>query len=103
MSTEATDGCEGRTPYVTTYDPDGDAPLSTALIFAVAAFKGRDPTALCGPDEARLADIVDPDFVDALPRSETDSWRFEVELWDCRVAVTGKGSITVAPTRARAD
>ena len=96
MSTEATDGCAGRTPYVTTYDPGDDAPLSTALIFAVAAFKGRDPTVLCGPDDERLADIVDPDFVDALPRSGADSWRFEVELWNCQVVVTGTGTITVA-------
>lgn len=98
MSTDTTRGSGERAPFVTAYDPDGDVPLSTAVVFAVAEFEGRDPAALCGPDDPRLADVVDPDFVDALPRSGTDSWRFEVDLWDCRVVVSGTGTITV--TRA---
>ncbi len=95
MSVDTTDGAEGEAPYVTTYDPHGDVPLSTALVFAIAEFEGRDPTALCGPDDPRLADAVDPDFLDGLPRSGTDTWRFEFQLWNCRVTVTGNGSITV--------
>ena len=98
MSIDATDGSGANAPYVTTYDRDRDVSLSTALIFAVAKFEGRDPETVCGPDEPRLADVVEPDFLDALPRSGTDSWRFEVELWNCRVVVTGNGTITV--TRA---
>ena len=93
MSIDATDGSGTNAPHVTTYDVD--VPLSTSLVYAVAAFKGRDPAALCGPDEPRLADVVEPDFVDTLPRSGTDSWRFEFDLWNCRVVVTGKGTITV--------
>ena len=96
MSVDTTDGAGGTTPYVTTYEPDGDVSLSTALVFAVAEFEGRDPAVVSGPDEPRLADIVEPDFLDALPRSGTDEWRFEVELWNCRVVATGCGTITVA-------
>lgn len=98
MSSDTVDGSGESGPFVTRYDSEADVPLSTALVFAVAEFEGCDPTTLSGPGDPRLADVVDPDFVDSLPESGTRSWRFEVELWGCRVVVTGVGTITV--TRA---
>lgn len=96
MGADAADGSEEDVPHVAAYDPDGEVPLTTALVLAVAEFEGCDPEALCASDRPRLADVVDTDVVDALPESATDAWRFGFDLWGYRVAVAGDGRITVA-------
>lgn len=73
-------------------DPDERA--STAVLLAIAAATDADPTALSPPmHEAIDAEALDR-LVDRAP-AEVPNLRIELELYGCRIAVTGDRRIDV--------
>jgi hypothetical protein len=75
-----------------------ETPPSTAVIEAVADFKGLDPMDLDQP----LFEVIDPDALDSLighNGSDQEKYETTVEFTydDCRVQVSGDGSVAVSP------
>lgn len=68
--------------------------ISFAVIEAVAEAKGVDSTELNPP----LADIIDPDALESLFRSDTGEVRFTYH--DCEVTVTCEGTVQVTTSNS---
>lgn len=85
----------GTDPYRHSYDPRTDS-VSEELVRAVAVLEDVDPTEL-----AILANVVDPDALDALFRYRADgtprttSGRVGFEYDGRRIRITADGTITI--------
>lgn len=86
----STSGAVYRAEYGTGRDAIG-----VAIAEGVAAVRDEDPAA----SSFVLADYVDADVLDALSRSRSGDWRFDVEVADCHVTVHGDGTLVVRPSR----
>jgi len=88
-------------PTTVEYDIGPDERVSSAVIHAVSAVRGRDPRAM-----QRLADVLDPDALDALFELRADGTsrrggRLAFVYGKCHVTVDNGEYITVRPLDAR--
>jgi len=76
-----------------------DESISLTVIRAVADAKGVDPVDM----DARLNDYVEPDALDRLFASGSGQphWdgRVSFTMADCRVEISGSGTVVVTPVR----
>lgn len=85
-------------PFQSHYDWSVQSP-STAIVEAVAAASGREPTAI-----DTLYEYTDPDAIDALlsPRDGRSPPDVEITLtlWGCEVTADSDGRVAVRPVAA---
>lgn len=83
------------------YDIEGDESVSTAVVCAVSAVEGREPTSL-----RPLADVLDPDALDSLFGAQHDGaprqgGRLSFVYSKCRVTIDNGEYLTLDPLDPR--
>ena len=78
---------------------DADAPVTVQIVEALAAHFDTEPTAL----EFSLADVVDPDALEALLESDADDLAVSFTVRGSAVTVTGDGTLLLSDRDDAAD
>ena len=77
--------------YRASYDPDGPATVSDAVIEAIADVAGVDPTSTVIP----LSESVDPDALDALFAEHEGETQVAFQICGLRVLVRSDGRVRI--------
>ncbi|ADB59977.1 hypothetical protein Htur_1085 [Haloterrigena turkmenica DSM 5511] len=73
--------------------PPDDRPPSERVVEAVAAAAGTSPLDF----EPTLYETIDPEALDSLVRSGSETLRVRFRYGECTVVVTGSGRVDVSP------